>query len=139
MNPEQVQKEIIDEFTFLENWEDKYKHIIDLGKEIPAFPEMYRKEENKVRGCQAQVWLHAEFREGKVFFEADSDAFIVKGLVALLLRIFSGQTPRAILDTRLTFIESVGLSSHLSPTRSNGLAAMEKQMRAYAIAFSTRG
>lgn len=130
-----IQEEIVGEFAFFEDWTDKYRYIIDLGKELAPYPEAERTEDNKVRGCQSQVWLHASNREGKLFFEGDSDAHIVKGLVALLLRTYSGHSPKEILDTPLTFIDEIGLSSHLSPTRSNGLAAMVKQIKAYALAY----
>jgi cysteine desulfuration protein SufE len=138
MNPQEIQTQIVEEFSFLENWEDKYQLIIDLGRELKPMPEAHKTEENKVRGCQSQVWLFPVFENGKLFFEADSDAIIVKGLVALLMRVYSGQSPKAILDTPLFFIDAIGLSSNLSPTRSNGLASMAMKIKLYAADFAKR-
>lgn len=138
MTVTETQAEIVDEFAFFEDWADKYKYIIDLGKDLEAFPEAQRTDENKVRGCQSQVWLHAEAQEGKVKFWGDSDAMIVKGLVALLLRVFSGHTPQEILESDTKFLEEIGLGTHLSPTRTNGLFSMVKQIRMYALAFQAK-
>lgn len=135
MNP--VQK-IIDEFNTLPDWESKYTHIIALGKALPVMPEGLKVEENKVRGCQSQVWLHASYTDGKVFFIADSDAVIVKGLIALLISVYSEKTPQEILNQSPSFIEKLGLNANLSQTRTNGLASMVKQIKFYALAFSLK-
>lgn len=139
MTIQELQDEIVEEFEFLEDWDDKYGHIISLGKEMPAFEEAWRTDENKVRGCQSQVWLHAALDNGQVRFHGDSDALIVKGLVSLLLRVYDNHSPEEILATPLNFIDRIGLSTHLSPTRSNGLASMVKQIQHYALAFKTLG
>lgn len=138
MNPQEIQDRLAGDFEFLESWEDKYQHIIDLGRELPPMAEEHRREENKVRGCQSQVWLHAEMRDGLLWFEADSDALIVKGLVSLLMKVYNGQPPALIVGTPLNLIDRIGLSSNLSPTRSNGLASMVKQIMAYAAAYSSK-
>lgn len=132
MNIQEIQEEIVDEFSFFESWEDKYKFIIDLGRELEAYPEDYRDEKHKVRGCQSQVWLHASMEDGKMNLKADSDALIPKGLISLLLRIFSKQNPGEIRDSEVFFIDRIGLSNHLTPTRSNGLHAMIKKIKIYA-------
>ncbi len=138
MTIEEIQKEIIDEFGFFEDWDDKYRHIIDMGKELAPFPEDHRNDEYRVRGCQSQVWLYPVVENGTIRFYADSDALIVKGLISLLLRVYSGHTPQEIKNSELIFIDQVGLGTHLSPTRSNGLAAMLKQIRYYAVAMEGR-
>ena len=131
-----IQDEIIEEFEGLTDWMDRYAYIIELGGQLPEIPESYKTPENLIEGCQSRVWIHAELNgDGEVVFEADSDAMIVKGIVALLLRVLSSQKPEDILDSELYFIDSIGLKEHLSPTRSNGLVAMVKQMRMYALAF----
>ena len=117
---------------------DKYQYLIDLSKNLPVIDEKYKTEENLIKGCQSQVWLAAEYKDGKVFFTADSDAIITKGIISLLIRVLSGQSPQDILDCDLHFIESIGLKENLSPTRSNGLLAMIKQMKIYALAFTTQ-
>jgi cysteine desulfuration protein SufE len=133
-----IQDEIIEEFEGLTDWMDRYAYIIELGGQLPEIPESYKTPENLIEGCQSRVWIHAELNaDGEVVFEADSDAMIVKGIVALLLRVLSSQKPEDILDSELYFIDSIGLKEHLSPTRSNGLVAMVKQMRMYALAFKT--
>ena len=133
-----IQDEIIDEFEGLTDWMDRYAYIIELGGQLPEIPESYKTPENLIEGCQSRVWIHAELNgDGEVVFEADSDAMIVKGIVALLLRVLSSQKPEDILESELYFIDSIGLKEHLSPTRSNGLVAMVKQMRMYALAFKT--
>ncbi len=130
------QQKIIDEFSKLSSWDEKYKKIIDLGKKLSAFPEEYRTEQNKVKGCQSQVWLHASLtQDGKVELFADSDALIVKGLVALLLQIYSLQTPQEILSNPPEFLRAIGFDQNLSPSRSNGLHSMIKQIKHYAMAF----
>ena len=133
-----IQDEIIEEFEGLTDWMDRYAYIIELGGQLPEIPESYKTPENLIEGCQSRVWIHAELNgDGEVVFEADSDAMIVKGIVALLLRVLSSQKPEDILDSELYFIDSIGLKEHLSPTRSNGLVAMVKQMLMYALAFKT--
>ena len=133
-----IQDEIIEEFEGLTDWMDRYAYIIELGGQLPEIPESYKTPENLIEGCQSRVWIHAELNgDGEVVFEADSDAMIVKGIVALFLRVLSSQKPEDILDSELYFIDSIGLKEHLSPTRSNGLVAMVKQMRMYALAFKT--
>jgi cysteine desulfuration protein SufE len=117
---------------------DKYEHIIELGKELPLIDEKYKVEENLIKGCQSKVWLHAELVDGKINFTADSDAIITKGIVGLIIRVFSGHTPNEINDTELFFIDQIGLQEHLSPTRSNGLLSMLKQIKMYAIAFQAK-
>ena len=135
---EEVEKEIVEEFSLFDSWDDKYEYIIDLGKKLPPLEEKYRVEENKVRGCQSIVWLAADFNNGKVFFKADSNTVIVKGLISLLIRVLSGRTPDEIVNAKLDFINEIGMTSHLAQTRSNGLLAMVKQMKAYALAFKVK-
>ena len=130
----EIQDEIIDEFASLDDWMDKYQMLIDLGNEQEALDEQYKVESNLIDGCQSRVWLQADYVDGVNHFTADSDALIVKGIVALLIRVLSGHTPQEILDADLYFIDQIGLKEHLSPTRSNGLLAMIKQMRMYALA-----
>jgi len=128
---------VIEEFQSLTEWEDRYKKIIEMGRQLAEMPEEFKTEENKVRGCQSQVWLHAQLSDqGKVLLQGDSDAMIVKGLVALLLRVYSGASPQDILETPPAFLKSLGFESHLSPSRANGLHAMLKQIRLYATAFA---
>lgn len=135
---QEVQQNIIREFQALADWTERYKYIIKLGRELPPLDEEYKIEDNLVRGCQSQVWLHTKLEEGKVIFEADSDAAITKGLVALMVRFYSGQEPETIIATRPEFIKKIGMEEHLSPTRSNGLASMVKQMKIYAMAYKTK-
>lgn len=130
------QEEIIEEFAFFEDWMQKYEHIIELGKELPLIDESQKIDDNLIKGCQSRVWLHAKYEDGKVEFTADSDAIITKGLVALVIRAMSGASPKEIVETDLSFISQIGLNDHLSPTRSNGLASMVKQMKIYGLAFS---
>ena len=137
MTINEIQDEIIDEFSGLDDWMDKYQLLIDLGNEQEPLDEKYKVESNLIDGCQSRVWLQADYVDGKINFTAESDALIVKGIVALLIRVLSGHTPQEILDADLYFIEKIGLKEHLSPTRSNGLLAMVKQMRVYALAFSS--
>ena len=132
------QDEIIDEFSGLDDWMDRYQLLIDLGSEQQPLPEEQKTEQNLIDGCQSRVWLQADYRDGRLFFTAESDALIVKGIVALLIRVLSGHTPDEILNADLYFIEQIGLKEHLSPTRSNGLLAMVKQMRMYALAFKSK-
>ncbi len=131
-----IQDEIIAEFQDFDDWMDRYQLLIDMGGEQPALPEQYKTAENLIDGCQSRVWLQADLVDGKVMFRAESDALIVKGIVALLVRVFNGQTPQDILDADLYFIKEIGLAEHLSPTRSNGLMAMLKQMKVYALVFN---
>ena len=127
-----AQQEIIDEFSLFEDWMDRYQYLIDLGRRLPPFPEELRTEENRIRGCQSQVWFVAEKRDGRLFFQAISDAAIVSGLIAVLLRLYSGRHPRDILETPPDFVEALQLQSHLSPTRSNGLNSMLQAIRRFA-------
>ncbi len=138
MSIEEIQDQIIEEFSVFDDWLDRYNYLIELGNDLPPFREAYRIPENLIHGCQSKVWLNAGYKDGKVFFEADSDAIIVKGIVALLLRVLSGRTPAEILNTDLHFIDAIGLTQNLSPTRSNGLLAMVKKMRLYALAYQTK-
>ena len=135
MTINETQDEIIEEFSALDDWMDKYQLLIDLGSEQEPLAEQYKIEQNLIDGCQSRVWLQADYEDGVIRFSAESDALIVKGIVALLIRVLSGHTPQEILDADLYFIEQIGLKDHLSPTRSNGLLAMIKQMRVYALAF----
>ncbi len=138
MTINEIQDEIIDEFSSFDDWMDKYQMLIDLGNDQEPLAEQYKVEQNLIDGCQSRVWLQADYTDGIIHFTAESDALIVKGIVALLIRVLSGHTPQEILDADLYFIEQIGLKEHLSPTRSNGLLAMVKQMRMYALAFSTQ-
>ena len=134
----EVQDEIIEEFSGFDDWMDKYQLLIDMGSGQEPLPEEYKTEQNLIDGCQSRVWLQADYREGRVVFRAESDALIVKGIVDLLERVLSGHTPQEILDADLYFIDRIGLKEHLSPTRSNGLVAMLKQMKMYALAFKAK-
>ena len=133
-----IQDEIIEEFSGFDDWMDKYQLLIDLGNEQEPLDEQHKVESNLIDGCQSRVWLQADYVDGVINFTAESDALIVKGIVALLIRVLSGHTPQEILDADLYFIGEIGLKEHLSPTRSNGLLAMVKQMRMYALAFSSK-
>lgn len=134
----EVEQNIITEFDSFEDWMDKYNYIIELGKDLPLIDEQYKTDQYLISGCQSQVWLHAEFKDGKVVYTADSDAIITKGIIHLLIRVLSNQTPEAIINAQLTYIDRIGLKDHLSPTRSNGLASMVKQMKMYAVAFQIK-
>ena len=138
MSINELQEEVIAEFSDFTDWMDKYQLLIDLGNEQEPLDEKYKTESNLIDGCQSRVWLQADYRDGLLWFTAESDALIVKGIIALLIRVLSGHTPQEILDADLYFIERIGLREHLSPTRSNGLLAMVKQMRLYAVAYSKR-
>lgn len=139
MTINQIQDEIIDEFVDIEDWMDRYAYIIDLGNALPAIDEKYKTPQYIIEGCQSRVWLYAELNdEGKVIYTADSDAIIVKGIISLLIKVLSEHTPQEIIDADLYFIDKIGLSEHLSPTRSNGLVAMVKQMKVYAFAFKAK-
>jgi len=138
MTINEIQDEIIEEFSSFDDWMDKYQLLIDLGNEQEPLEDKYKTEQNLIDGCQSRVWLVADYSDGKISFRAESDALIVKGIVSLLIRVLSGHTPQEILDADLYFVEEIGLKEHLSPTRSNGLVAMVKQMRLYALAFSKK-
>ena len=129
------EKEIISEFEIFDNWMEKYEYLIDLGKDLPIIESSYKQDENLIIGCQSRVWLFAEYDEGKVSFFADSEAIITKGIIALLIRVLNHQPPRHIIDAELNFINKIGLTNHLSPTRANGLLEMVKQMKAYAYSL----
>ena len=135
----EIQDEIIAEFNDFDDWLDRYQLLIDLGGEQEPLPEEYKTDNNLIEGCQSRVWLQADYVDGKVLFRAESDAMIVKGIVSLLIKVYSGHTPDEILGCEPYFVEAIGLKEHLSPTRSNGLLAMIKQMRLYALAFKAKG
>jgi cysteine desulfuration protein SufE len=137
MTINEIQDELIETFELFDDWEDKYEYIIDLGKKLPKMDVSLRTEDNIIRGCQSLVWLNAEKKDGLIHFEADSEAIIVKGLVSMLLKVLTDQTPEDISKADLYFVEKIGLASHLAQTRSNGLASMVKQMKIYSIAFQT--
>lgn len=134
----ELQDEVIEEFSDFDDWMDKYQLLIDLGNEQKPLDEQYKTEQNLIDGCQSRVWLQADLVDGKIIFQAESDALIVKGIITLLIKVVSGHTPDEILNADLYFIEKIGLKEHLSPTRSNGLLAMVKQMRMYALAFKAK-
>jgi cysteine desulfuration protein SufE len=138
MTIEEVQNEIIDEFSMFEDWEERYQYMIDLGKTLPLIEDQYKTEDNIIKGCQSKVWVHANMQENKVNFTADSDAIITKGIIAILIRAFSNQHPNAIIEANTDFIDKIGLKEHLSPTRANGLVSMIKQIKLYAIAYQTQ-
>lgn len=138
MTINELQDNVIEEFSAFDDWMDKYALLIDLGNSLPPLEEKYKTESNLIEGCQCRVWLQADYEDGKIIFKGESDAVIVKGIVSLLINVLSGHTPQEILDTDLYFIEQIGLKEHLSPTRSNGLVAMVKQMRMYALAYRTK-
>jgi cysteine desulfuration protein SufE len=133
----EIEQEIIDDFLLFESWEEKYEYIIDLGKKLTPVEEKIKTEEYKIKGCQSSVWIHSTFQDGKVLFEGDSDAIIVKGLVSLMIKVLSGQSPKDIVEAPLEFINSIGLSSHLAQTRSNGLRSMIKQMKMDAAVYGS--
>jgi cysteine desulfuration protein SufE len=137
MSIAEKQDEIIEDFELFEEWLDKYEYIIQLGKDLPLIDEQYKKEENLIRGCQSKVWLHAEYRDGKLFFTADSEALITKGLVSMMVKVLSGNSPKEIAESDIYFIDRIGLKNHLSPTRSNGLLSMLKQMKMYGVAYQS--
>lgn len=133
-----IQEEIIDEFSMFEDWEERYQYMIDLGKTLPLIDEQFKTDDNIIKGCQSKVWVHAEMKNDKIIFTADSDAIITKGIIAILIRVFSNQEPKAIIDADTEFIDAIGLKEHLSPTRANGLVSMIKQLKMYAIAYQTQ-
>lgn len=138
MTIKETQDEIIADFELFGEWMDKYEYIIQLGKDLPLIEEKYKTEDHLIRGCQSRVWLHVEMVEGKLEFTADSDAVITKGLISLVIKVLSGHTPKEIADADIYFIDAIGLSSHLSPTRSNGLLSMVKQIKLYALAYQAK-
>ena len=138
MTIQEIQEEIVEEFSMFEDWMQRYEYMIELGKSLPLIEEKYKVEENLIKGCQSKVWVHAELNGDKLDFTADSDAIITKGIVAILIRAYSNQHPTAILEANTQFIDEIGLKEHLSPTRANGLVSMIKQLKMYAIAYQTQ-
>ncbi len=138
MTIDEIQNQIIEEFSAFDDWMDKYSLLIDMGKDTPMIPEQFKTNNHLISGCQSRVWLHADYRDGKIFYTADSDAVITKGIVNLLIRVLSGQNPNDIVQANLSFIDEIGLQEHLSPTRSNGLLSMIKQMKLYAQVFKLK-
>ncbi len=138
MSIAETEQEIVDEFAMFEQWDDKYQYIIDLGKSLEPLDEKWKTDDRLIKGCQSRVWLHTEMKDGKIYFHADSDAIITKGLVALMVRVLSGHTAMEIVEAPLKFIDEIGLKDHLSPTRSNGLLSMVKQMKLDALAMSAK-
>ncbi|QCX40877.1 SufE family protein [Aureibaculum algae] len=138
MTIKEIQEEIIDEFSMFDDWMERYEYIIELGKSIPLIEDQYKTDDNTIKGCQSKVWLNADVKDDKIFFTADSDAILTKGIIALLLRVFSNHTPKEILDSDTDFIDEIGLKEHLSPTRANGLVSMIKQLKLYAIAYQSK-
>lgn len=132
----EIQEEIVDEFSMFDDWMQRYEYMIELGKSLPMIDDAYKTKDNIIKGCQSQVWVKADFEDGKVIFTADSDAIITKGIIAILIRVFSNQTPEAIMKADTGFLDEIGLKDHLSPTRANGLVSMIKQLKMYAIAYS---
>lgn len=138
MNIHAIQEEIIDEFSMFDDWDERFQYVIDLGKSLPIIDEKYKTEDNIIKGCQSKVWLHADEEGGKLIFTADSDAIITKGIIAVLIRTFSHQTAKDILDADTGFIDQIGLKEQLSPTRANGLVSMIKQIKLYALGFEAK-
>lgn len=138
MNIKERQEEIVEEFSMFEDWMDKYEYLISLGKELPLIDESKKVDDRLIKGCQSRVWLDAELKDGKVVFTADSDAVITKGIISLMIRVLNDSSPEEIINEDLTFIDEIGLKEHLSPTRSNGLVSMVKQMKMYALAYQTQ-
>ena len=136
MTIKEIQEEIIDEFSMFEDWMERYEYIIELGKSLPIIEDKYKTEDNLIKGCQSKVWLHAELKEGKLIYSSDSDAILTKGMIALLLRVFSNQTSATVLETETTFIDEIGLKEHLSPTRANGLVSMVKKIKLFALGYA---
>ena len=134
----EIEEEIIDEFAMFDDWMERYEYIIEIGKSLPLIDATNKTDQNLIKGCQSKVWIHADFDNDKVQFTADSDAILTKGIIALLLRVYSGQNPKDILDSNTLFIDEIGLKEHLSPTRANGLVSMIKQLKLYALAFQVK-
>jgi len=135
---EKVENDIVEEFSLFDSWDDKYEYIIDCGKKLPELEAQYKTDENRVKGCQSSVWLVADYQDGRIFYKADSDAVIVKGLISMLIRVLSGHTPDEIIQAKLGFIQQIGMTTHLAQTRSNGLLSMVKQMKNFALAFKLK-
>mgnify|MGYP000452516621 CR=1 FL=1 len=133
-----IQNEIIDEFALFDDWMERYEYMIDLGKSLPLINDQFKTEDNLIKGCQSKVWVHAEMKDDLVIFTADSDAIITKGIIAILIRVFSNQHPKSIIEANTDFIDEIGLKEHLSPTRANGLVSMIKQLKMYALAYQTQ-
>ncbi len=138
MSIEELEKSIVEDFELFDEWAEKYQYIIEIGQKLPALDDKYKIDENKIKGCQSSVWLHAYSENGKVFFEADSDSTFVKGEIALLINVLSGQDPKAVVDSELKFIDEIGLRQHIAVTRANGLASMIKQMKLYALGLTSK-
>lgn len=138
MQIKDIQNEIVDEFSMFEDWMQRYEYIIELGKSLPLIDEKHKTEDNIIKGCQSKVWVHGESNDGKITFTADSDAILTKGIIAILIRVFSNQKPEEILEANTDFIDEIGLKEHLSPTRANGLVSMIKQIKMYALAFQAK-
>ena len=138
MNIKEIQQDIIEEFSMFDDWMQRYEYMIELGKSLPMIKEQYKTEDNIIKGCQSKVWVHAELEGDKLVFTADSDAIITKGIIAILVRAFSNQKPKDIIDADTSFIDEIGLKEHLSPTRANGLVSMIKQLKLYAVAYQTQ-
>jgi cysteine desulfuration protein SufE len=138
MNIKEIQNEIVSEFSMFDDWMERYEYIIELGKGLPIIEVQFKTEDNIIKGCQSKVWVHAEEKDGKVVFSADSDAILTKGIIAILIRAFSNQTPAAILEANTDFVDEIGLKEHLSATRANGLVSMIKKIKMYALAFEAR-
>ena len=134
----EIQNEIVDEFSMFEDWMDRYEYIIELGKSLPIIEEQYKTEDNIIKGCQSKVWVHGEQTDDKIIFTADSDAILTKGIIAILIKTFSNQKAKDILEANTDFIDAIGLKEHLSPTRANGLVSMIKKIKMYALAYSTK-
>ncbi|AEE19470.1 cysteine desulfuration protein SufE [Dokdonia sp. Hel_I_63] len=134
----EIQDEIVDEFSMFEDWMQRYEYMIDLGKSLPMIDNQFKTDDYIIKGCQSKVWVHADMTDGEIAFTADSDAIITKGIIAILIRAFSGQPPQAIIDADTSFIDEIGLKDHLSPTRANGLVSMIKQIKLYAVAYQTQ-
>ncbi len=134
----EIKNDIIEEYAMFDDWEERYQYMIDLGKTLPLIDEQYKTEDNIIKGCQSKVWVHADMNDDKVVFTADSDAIITKGIIAILIRVFSNQHPKDIIEADTDFIDQIGLKEHLSPTRANGLVSMIKQIKMYAIAYQTQ-
>lgn len=134
----EIQEDIVEEFAMFEDWMQRYEYMIELGKALPLIAEEYKTEDKLIKGCQSKVWVHADMEDGKVVFTADSDAIITKGIIAILIRVYSNQSPQEILESDTGFIDEIGLKEHLSPTRANGLVSMIKQLKMYALAYETK-
>ena len=138
MTIQEIQNEIVDEFSMFDDWMERYEYMIELGKSLPIIDEKFKTDDNLIRGCQSKVWVNGQLENDKIVFSADSDAIITKGIIAILIRVFSNQTPKAIIDADTNFIDEIGLKEHLSPTRANGLVSIIKQLKMYAIAYQTQ-